>query len=172
MASYRVEEEDETKELEDEDQQRSIRIVNQNNMNHQRMMTMENDNGSVGIIGSLINMVRKCLLKRRGKNKNDKYEYEVNEYVEDTGYYNEYDVIYGNPPYNVNGKIKVPTNNVKDKKEDGVNMWTKFVRRAHYLLKPNGILLYIIPSIWCKPDKAKIYDLFTDLVILLITSKL
>ena len=94
MASYRVEEEDETKELEEEDQQRSIRIVNQNNMNHQRMMTMENDNGSVGIIGSLINMVRKCLLKRRGKNKNDKYEYEVNEYVEDTGYYNEYDVIF------------------------------------------------------------------------------
>lgn len=75
---------------------------------------------------------------------------------------NSYDVIYGNPPYNVNGKIKVPTNNVKDKKEDGVNMWTKFVRRAHYLLKPNGILLYIIPSIWCKPDKAKIYDLFTE----------
>lgn len=75
---------------------------------------------------------------------------------------NSFDVIYGNPPYNIGGKIKTPTNNTQVKTNDGTNAWIPFVRRAYDLLKPNGKLLYIIPSLWCKPDKAKIYDLFTQ----------
>jgi len=49
---------------------------------------------SNGIFGCFVRALRQCLLKRRSKTKNDKYEYEINEYVEDTGYYNEYDVIF------------------------------------------------------------------------------
>ena len=73
---------------------------------------------------------------------------------------NTIDIILGNPPYN--GKIKVPTNKIEEKKLDGKAIWTRFVYRSYNLLKSGGMLLLIIPSIWCKPDKAKIYELFTE----------
>lgn len=73
-----------------------------------------------------------------------------------------FDYIIGNPPYNSNGIKKVPTNKIIDKKnEDGKTIWIYFIHRSISLLKPKGKLLYIIPSIWMKPDKAKIYDLLT-----------
>ena len=76
----------------------------------------------------------------------------------------QYDVIIGNPPYHVNGQVKVPTNTNKDqhKYEDGQTMWTKFVKHAYTLLKPGGYLVYIIPSMWCRPDKAMMYDFMTQ----------
>jgi hypothetical protein len=69
--------------------------------------------------------------------------------------------IIGNPPYNSDGIKKVPTNNKTDKKEDGKTIWIYFIKRSISLLYPNGKLLYIVPSIWMKPDKAKTYDLLT-----------
>ena len=74
---------------------------------------------------------------------------------------NTIDIILGNPPYNVGGKIKVQQIN-RGKKLDGKAIWTRFVYRSYNLLKSGGMLLLIIPSIWCKPDKAKIYELFTE----------
>ncbi len=72
-----------------------------------------------------------------------------------------YDYIIGNPPYNSDGIKKVPTNKIIDKKEDGKTIWIDFIRRSISLLQPKGKLLYIVPSIWMKPDKAKTYDLLT-----------
>ena len=71
-------------------------------------------------------------------------------------------VIVGNPPFNVNGLAKVPTNSKRSKKNDGQTSWTHFVRQSISILAPGGYLNIIIPSIWMKPDKEKIYDLLTS----------
>lgn len=73
-----------------------------------------------------------------------------------------FDYIIGNPPYNANGMKKVPTNLNKNKKEDGKTIWISFIKKALSLLKPKGKLLFIIPSIWMKPDKARTYHLLTQ----------
>ncbi len=72
------------------------------------------------------------------------------------------DVIVGNPPFNVNGLAKVPTNSQRSKKNDGQTSWIHFVRQSISILAPKGYLNIIIPSIWMKPDKEKIYDLLTS----------
>ena len=73
-----------------------------------------------------------------------------------------FDFIIGNPPYNAHGMKKVPTNNKRQKKQDGETMWTHFIQKALTLLKPEiGQLCYIVPSIWLKPDKAGLYKLLT-----------
>jgi hypothetical protein len=72
-----------------------------------------------------------------------------------------YDFIIGNPPYNSDGIKKVPTNKIINKKEDGKTIWIDFIHISISLLQPKGKLLYIVPSIWMKPDKAKTYDLLT-----------
>lgn len=72
-----------------------------------------------------------------------------------------YDFIIGNPPYNCNGFKKVPTNQQQSKKMDGKTIWMDFIRHSIDLLRENGNLLVIIPSIWMKPDKEKMYQLLT-----------
>jgi methylase of polypeptide subunit release factors len=73
-----------------------------------------------------------------------------------------FDIIIGNPPYNYEGRKKVPTNQKLVKKEDGKTIWIPFVRRSVEILKKGGYLCMIIPSIWMKPDKAKMYDFMTN----------
>ena len=73
-----------------------------------------------------------------------------------------FDYIIGNPPYNCNGIKKVPTNNTKNKKQDGKTIWIDFVKHSIKLLKNKGEILFIIPSIWMKPDRKKTYDLITS----------
>lgn len=72
-----------------------------------------------------------------------------------------FDCIIGNPPFNSLGLKKVPTNTNRNKKEDGKTIWPSFVRHAISLLRENGLLSFILPSIWMKPDKAQIYPLLT-----------
>lgn len=79
-----------------------------------------------------------------------------------------FDVIIGNPPYNANGLIKVPTNNNLNKKNDGKCIWKQFVKKSIRLLSNNGYLSVIIPVIWMKPDKENIYQLLTGKNILKI----
>jgi hypothetical protein len=79
----------------------------------------------------------------------------------DTKFYNSFDIIIGNPPYNY-GIIKTPTNTNINKKNDGKTIWQEFIIKSLDLLKYNGYLCIIIPVIWLKPDKAGIYDLLTQ----------
>ena len=73
-----------------------------------------------------------------------------------------FDYIIGNPPYNINGKKKIPTNKVLDKKADGNMCWFAFIKKAVSLLKPQtGQLAFIVPSIWLKPDRAGIHQFLT-----------
>lgn len=73
-----------------------------------------------------------------------------------------FDYVIGNPPYNANGSKKVPTNDVKDKKNDGKTIWIAFLKRAISLTKPKGKVLFIVPSIWMKPDRARTYHYLMD----------
>lgn len=68
-----------------------------------------------------------------------------------------FDHVIGNPPYNRDGFKKTPTNLFQKKKDDGETIWQTFVKRAISLLKPQGGLLFIVPSIWMRPDKARMY---------------
>ena len=88
----------------------------------------------------------------------------------DYNFSHSFDIVLGNPPYNCNGQKKVPTNSALSKKEDGYTAWFYFVRKSMSLLKSNGYLLFIIPSIWMKPDKAKIYDYMLQFKILKLHS--
>lgn len=63
-----------------------------------------------------------------------------------------YDYIIGNPPFNVNGMVKVPTRQNINKKSDGKMIWAQFVLHAFSLMKPTSYLLFITPSIWMKRD--------------------
>jgi len=69
-----------------------------------------------------------------------------------------FDFVIGNPPYNNNGLKKVPSNTLSKKKEDGTTIWIPFIRKAVDLLRENGKMTVIIPSIWLKQDKAKMYN--------------
>jgi len=69
-----------------------------------------------------------------------------------------YDIVYGNPPYTCLGSIKTPTNTKINKKQDGKCIWGDFVKHSLFLLKPGGYLSFIIPSLWMRPDKAKLHS--------------
>ena len=70
-----------------------------------------------------------------------------------------YDIIYGNPPYTCLGSIKTPTNKNKNKKQDGKTVWPEFIKHSLHILKEGGFLLFIVPSLWMRPDKAHMHEL-------------
>lgn len=70
----------------------------------------------------------------------------------------EFDFVIGNPPYNNNGLKKVPSNTTSNKKEDGTTVWIPFIKKSMSLMRENGKMTVIIPSIWLKKDKAQMYD--------------
>ena len=74
----------------------------------------------------------------------------------------EYDLILGNPPFYQDGFKGPPC----AKTRKGTTIWPKIVKRCWEHLKPNGILAMVLPCIWMKQDKEKIYDLFTENQIL------
>jgi len=76
-----------------------------------------------------------------------------------------FDVVFGNPPYNFGGTIKVPTNTQLDKKRDGRPLWKQFVKHAFTILNPGGYLVFLMPSLWLKPDKEKLYDLINSFAV-------
>ena len=77
-----------------------------------------------------------------------------------------FDFIIGNPPYNIDGSIKTPTNNNKDKKDDGKTIYVDFISKSLEMLHEDGYLNLIIPNLWLKPDKAGLYKTLTNLNII------
>lgn len=69
----------------------------------------------------------------------------------------DFDFIIGNPPYNINGALKTPTNKSLKKNNDGKQIYVEFVKKSLTLLNPGGHLALIIPCLWLKPDKAGLY---------------
>lgn len=63
-----------------------------------------------------------------------------------------YDIIIGNPPFNINGVVKVPTQKNFSKKTDGKMIWAHFTLHAIDFLNKGGYLAFITPSIWMKND--------------------
>ena len=63
-----------------------------------------------------------------------------------------FDIIIGNPPFNIQGNIKVPTNTKLSKKKDGKTIWQSFIKYSIGKLHKNGLLVFITPSIWMKRD--------------------
>tara|TARA_B100002052_G_scaffold132486_2_gene121718 strand:+ start:335 stop:1720 length:1386 start_codon:yes stop_codon:yes gene_type:complete len=80
------------------------------------------------------------------------------DFVTDSIKHIKFSYIIGNPPYNINGVKKVPTNREKNKKKDGQTLWFEFIKTSLKLLVKNGKLIMIVPSIWMKPNKSKAYD--------------
>ena len=76
-----------------------------------------------------------------------------------------FDFIIGNPPYNINGGIKTPTNSKIKKTDDGKAIYVEFINKSLKILNKKGFLNLIIPSLWLKPDKAGLYDTLTNLNI-------
>jgi type I restriction-modification system DNA methylase subunit len=74
----------------------------------------------------------------------------------------ESDLIIGNPPFYKDGFKGPPT----AKTRKGTTIWPQIVKRCWEHLAPNGILAMVLPCIWLKPDKEKIYNLFTEHQIL------
>ena len=73
-----------------------------------------------------------------------------------------FNIIIGNPPYNINGALKTPTNNSFKKTEDGKQIYVEFVKKSLTLLNENGHLALIIPALWMKPDKAGLYNILVN----------
>ena len=74
-----------------------------------------------------------------------------------------YDYIIGNPPYNAHGIKKVPTNTAREKTQDGITLWTQFIRKSLPLLRDTSSqLCLIVPAIWLKPDKSGLHQLLTQ----------
>ena len=69
--------------------------------------------------------------------------------------------VVGNPPYNRNGFKKVPTNAYDKKAEDGQTVWMSFAKRSISFLEDGGALVFVVPAIWMRPDKAKMYHFMT-----------
>jgi len=73
-----------------------------------------------------------------------------------------FNIIIGNPPYNINGALKTPTNNSFKKTEDGKQVYVEFIKKSLSLLEKNGLLALIIPTLWMKPDKAGLYNILVN----------
>lgn len=58
-----------------------------------------------------------------------------------------YDIVIGNPPYNIQGQVVLNTQTVS-----GKGCWTLFIKKALSVIKKRGYLCFITPSIWMKND--------------------
>lgn len=83
---------------------------------------------------------------------------------ERSSYYQGFDLVLGNLPFNGNGKKMTPGNKHRNNVGNSLKATTIWTSITHLVfekvLKYNGFYYCIIPSIWMKEDRAGIYDLF------------
>jgi hypothetical protein len=77
-----------------------------------------------------------------------------------------YDLILGNPPFRV--ETTGPSSSPIPTKPKQKTIWPDIVQRCFKHLTQDGILAMVLPCIWLKPDKAGIYELFTQHRILFL----
>ena len=106
----------------------------------------------------------KKVLKEDSEYKNYNIEYINDDFIkkENTIENEKYDIIIGNPPFNCDGLIKVPCNKNIKKKNEGRSIWYECIHEANRRLKINGLLLFVSPCLWLKPDKSKTYELLIN----------
>ena len=85
---------------------------------------------------------------------------------------NKVDLIIGNLPFNVDFKKFVPglykkniemNTEISKNSSKSITLWNKITHFCfNHILKENGYFFCIIPCIWLKQDRAKIYHLFTQ----------
>ena len=125
-------------------------MVEINKENKEKLITLFSEQANIFIydfLSNVENLIADKMEKKSESNKNIV----------------EFDIIIGNPPYNSQGNIKVPTNKNSKKTEDGKSVWRDFIIKAISLLKQNsGYLNFIIPSIWMKPDRFRMYHFLTQ----------
>jgi len=66
----------------------------------------------------------------------------------------EYDVVIGNPPFQVEKK------GVYEGSSGHLTLWDKFVKQSLSVLKPNGYLAFITPANWRRPE-SDLYEIMT-----------
>lgn len=77
-----------------------------------------------------------------------------------------FDFIISNPPFHCNHIKQVPTNTEKkDVFTKSKTIWPKFIFKANDLLNTNGLMLMVVPSLWCKYDSYGVYELLVKRLI-------
>ena len=83
---------------------------------------------------------------------------------EGSNYYQNFDLVLGNLPFNGNGKKITPGNKERNNLSTKYKATSILTSITHLMfqkvLKYGGLYYCIIPSIWMKEDRAGIYDLF------------
>lgn len=80
--------------------------------------------------------------------------------------YDKFDIVLGNPPFQINGCIKTPAHKKINKKNDGKSIYVEFTKKAFDVVYESGLVCLIIPALWLKPDKAGLYYFLTNKNIL------
>lgn len=74
-----------------------------------------------------------------------------------------FDMIIGNPPFNNDGGFKVPSNKTDKKTSDGKSVWRQIIKDSINLLdRQSGLMGFIVPNGWLKPDKFNMYDVLLN----------
>ena len=83
---------------------------------------------------------------------------------ESSAYYQKFDLVLGNLPFNGGGKKVTPNTKLRNNLNTNSKasaIWTSITRLMFQkVLKYGGFYYCIIPAIWMKEDRANIYDLF------------
>lgn len=97
------------------------------------------------------------------KKENELFNFVIDDFLEYdlSPYKTKKKLFIGNLPFHNNGCVKTPSNDTLNKKNDGKTIWPNIVRKCMDVCNEGDVIAFIIPCIWLKPDRNKIYELFT-----------